>query len=153
MKNLGITKNKVREIKNIDYVIHAAAMKHVPICEYNPFEAHKVNVVGTQNMVLASLENKVKKFLFISTDKVVEPTSVLGCTKLLAEKIVINSNSIKGRKSTIFSCVRFGNVIGTRGSILPMFIDQIKSNIQVKSNKLIEFVLNIITFFLEGGLC
>lgn len=114
--------------ENIDYVIHAAAMKHVPICEYNPFEAHKVNVVGTQNMVLASLENKVKKFLFISTDKVVEPTSVLGCTKLLAEKIVINSNSIKGRKSTIFSCVRFGNVIGTRGSILPMFIDQIKSN-------------------------
>ena len=72
--------------EDIDIVIHAAAMKHVPLCEYNPYEAHKVNVIGTQNMVIAALETNVKNFLFISTDKVVEPTSVLGCTKLLAEK-------------------------------------------------------------------
>ena len=117
--------------EDIDIVIHAAAMKHVPLCEYNPYEAHKVNVIGTQNMVIAALETNVKNFLFISTDKVVEPTSVLGCTKLLAEKIVINSNSIKGRKNTIFSCLRFGNVIGTRGSILPQFIRQIKNGKQL----------------------
>lgn len=148
--------------ENIDYIIHAAAMKHVPLCEYNPFEANKINVLGTQNLVFAALENKVKKFLFISTDKVVQPTSVLGCTKLLAEKIVINANSIKGFKKTIFSCVRFGNVIGSRGSILPQFIDQIKNkkNLTVTDKKMTRFFMtkkqavNAITnslFFMRGG--
>lgn len=114
--------------EDIDIVIHAAAMKHVPICEYNPFEATKVNVIGTQNMIKAALSQKIKKFILISTDKVVDPTTCLGATKLLAEKITLNSNLNKGKKQTIFSVVRFGNVIGTRGSVLPKFIYQIKNN-------------------------
>lgn len=114
--------------EGVDIVIHAAAMKHVPICEYNPFEATKVNVIGTQNMIKAALAQKAKKFILISTDKVVDPTTVLGATKLLAEKITLNSNLNKGKKNTIFSVVRFGNVIGTRGSVLPKFIYQLKNN-------------------------
>ena len=84
--------------EDIDIVIHAAAMKHVPLCEYNPFEANKTNVIGTQNLVMASLKNNVKKFLHISTDKVVDPISCMGATKLLAERIVINGNIVKGSK-------------------------------------------------------
>lgn len=114
--------------EDIDIVIHAAALKHVPLCEYNPFEANKTNVIGTQNLVMASLKNNVKKFLHISTDKVVDPISCMGATKLLAERIVINGNLIKGSKKTIFSCARFGNVIGSRGSVLPLFLEQIKKN-------------------------
>jgi len=114
--------------EDIDYVIHAAAMKHVPICEYNPFEATKVNVIGTENLIRASIYNKVSKFILISTDKVVEPTTCLGTTKLLAEKLVINSNLNKGNKKINLSVVRFGNVIGTRGSVLPKFVLQAKNN-------------------------
>lgn len=114
--------------EDIDYVIHAAAMKHVPICEYNPFEATKVNVIGTENLIRASIYNKVSKFILISTDKVVEPTTCLGTTKLLAEKLVINTNLNKGNKKIDLSVVRFGNVIGTRGSVLPKFIIQAKDN-------------------------
>jgi FlaA1/EpsC-like NDP-sugar epimerase len=113
--------------EDIDFVIHAAAMKHVPICEYNPFEATKVNVIGTENLIRASIYNKVSKLILISTDKVVEPTTCLGTTKLLAEKLVINSNLNKGKKKILFSVVRFGNVIGTRGSVLPKFILQAKN--------------------------
>ena len=101
-------------------------MKHVPLCEYNPFEANKTNVIGTQNLVMASLKNNVKKFLHISTDKVVDPISCMGATKLLAERIVINGNIVKGSKKTLFSCARFGNVSGSRGSVLPNLVHQIK---------------------------
>jgi FlaA1/EpsC-like NDP-sugar epimerase len=115
--------------EDVDYLIHAAALKHVPICEYNPFEATKVNVIGTENMIKASFHHKsIKKFILISTDKVVDPTTVLGTTKLLAEKIVLNSNLNKGKRDIKLSVVRFGNVIGTRGSVLPKFISQIKEN-------------------------
>ena len=115
--------------EDVDYVIHAAALKHVPICEYNPFEATKVNVLGTENMVKASFfHKKIKKFILISTDKVVDPTTVLGTTKLLAEKIVLNSNLNKGTRDIKLSVVRFGNVIGTRGSVLPKFIFQLKNH-------------------------
>ena len=115
-------------LEDIDIVIHAAAMKHVPICEYNPFEATKVNVLGTQNLLSTALKRRVNKFLLISTDKVVDPTTCLGATKLLAEKITLNSNLTKGKNKTLFSVVRFGNVIGTRGSVLPKFIEQFKKN-------------------------
>ena len=115
--------------EDVDYVIHAAALKHVPICEYNPFEATKVNVLGTENMIKASFfHKKIKKFILISTDKVVDPTTVLGTTKLLAEKIVLNSNLNKGTRDIKLSVVRFGNVIGTRGSVLPKFIFQLKNH-------------------------
>lgn len=138
----GMKKNKIRYFygdvtdyqrmlsacEDIDIVVHAAAMKHVPICEYNPFEATKVNVLGTENIIKASLFNKIEKFILVSTDKVVDPTNCLGATKLLAEKITLNSNLNKGSKKTMFSVVRFGNVIGTRGSVLPKFIYQLKNN-------------------------
>ena len=115
--------------EGVDYIIHAAALKHVPICEYNPFEATKTNVIGTENMIKASFYHKnIKKFILISTDKVVNPTTVLGITKLLAERIVINSNLNKGLRKIKLSVVRFGNVIGTRGSVLPKFITQLKKN-------------------------
>ena len=119
----------VSAAEGADYVIHAAALKHVPICEYNPFEATKTNVIGTENMIKASFQHRsIKKFLLISTDKVVNPTTVLGTTKLLAEKIVLNSNLNKGDRKIQLSVVRFGNVIGTRGSVLPKFITQLKEN-------------------------
>jgi UDP-N-acetylglucosamine 4,6-dehydratase len=119
----------VSATEGVDYVIHAAALKHVPICEYNPFEATKTNVIGTENMIKASFQHRnIKKFILISTDKVVNPTTVLGTTKLLAEKIVLNSNLNKGDRKIKLSVVRFGNVIGTRGSVLPKFINQLKDN-------------------------
>lgn len=114
--------------KNIDIVIHAAALKHVPFCEFNPFEATEVNVLGTINMIKSALNNNVEKFLFISTDKVVDPSSCMGATKLLSEKITINSNYLVGDKRTKFSCVRFGNVILSRGSVIPKFINDIYNN-------------------------
>ena len=114
--------------KDIDIIIHAAALKHVPFCEFNPFEATEVNVLGTINMVKAAIENNVDKFLLVSTDKVVDPSSCMGATKLLSEKIVINSNLLIGQKRTKFSCVRFGNVILSRGSVVPRFIDKILSD-------------------------
>lgn len=131
--------------EDIDIVIHAAAMKHVPLCEYNPFEANKTNVIGTQNLVMASLKNNVKKFLHISTDKVVDPISCMGATKLLAERIVINGNIVKGSKKTLFSCARFGNVIGSRGSVLPNLVHQIKSNkpMTITHKDMVRYFINI----------
>jgi len=114
----------LKSSKNIDIIIHVAALKHVPICEYNPEEAFKTNVLGTRNMIKAATLNKVKLFLFISTDKVINPSSWMGKTKLMAERLVINKNSSKTK--TKFSVIRFGNVIGSRGSVLLRFLEQIK---------------------------
>jgi len=132
--------------KNIDIVIHAAAMKHLPICEYNQKEALKTNINGTKNMIRASIKSKVKKFLFISTDKVVSPTSILGKTKLSAEKEILNANFRK-KGHTIFSAVRFGNVIGSRGSVVPKFLDQIKSNLSltVTNKNMTRYIMTINT--------
>ena len=114
--------------RDIDIVIHAAALKHVPICEFNPKEATNTNVKGTDNLIKASNKNKVKKFLFISTDKVVSPISIMGKSKLLAENLVLKSNK---SKKTKFSCIRFGNIIGSRGSVLPKFKKQILNNKEI----------------------
>jgi UDP-N-acetylglucosamine 4,6-dehydratase len=115
-----------RAFEDIDIVFHAAAMKHVPACEFNPFEAVQTNVVGTQNVVDAAIENEVEKVIAISTDKAVSPINTMGATKLLAEKLIIDANYYKGRRKTVFSCVRFGNVIGSRGSVIPLFEKQIQ---------------------------
>jgi UDP-N-acetylglucosamine 4,6-dehydratase len=119
-------KRNLEACKNIDIVIHAAAMKHVPICEYNSEETYKTNVIGTKNLIRACLKRKVKFFLLISTDKAAKPSSVMGKSKLEAEKIVLKSN-LKNNL-TKFSAIRFGNVIGSRGSVLLKFLDQIKNN-------------------------
>jgi len=109
-------------------VFHAAALKHVPLCEFNPFDAIKTNVVGTQNVIDAVLDMRVQKFVMISTDKAVCPTNVMGATKLLAERLTISANYYRGDRPTVLSCVRFGNVMGSRGSVVPLFRKQIERN-------------------------
>ena len=111
-------------LKDIDYVIHAAALKQVDTSEYNPFETIKTNVIGTQNIIEACLNNKVKKMIALSTDKAVSPFNLYGATKLCAEKLTISANNIKGNNPISFSIVRYGNVLGSRGSVLPVFLHQ-----------------------------
>lgn len=108
-------------MKGVDLVIHTAALKQLPACEYNPTEAIQTNIIGTMNVIRAALDCKVKKMLFISTDKAVNPINLYGATKFAAEKLVINANQYSGWKQTAFSCVRYGNVTGSRGSVLDVF--------------------------------
>ncbi|SHM61151.1 UDP-N-acetylglucosamine 4,6-dehydratase family protein [Gracilibacillus kekensis] len=114
--------------KDIDIIFHAAALKHVPSSEYNPFEAVKTNVFGVQNIIESAIDNNVEKVVAVSTDKVVNPTNTMGATKLLSEKLVSAAEHYKGSAKTAFSCVRFGNVMGSRGSVIPLFKKQIKQN-------------------------
>lgn len=125
---LGDIKEKERlrmAIEDIDLVFHAAALKHVPLCEYNPFEAVKTNVLGTQNLIEVARDEEIDKMITISTDKAVNPVNVMGATKLLAERLTISANYYKGIRKTIFACVRFGNVLNSRGSVVPLFREQI----------------------------
>jgi len=115
-----------RAAESIDFVFHAAALKHVPLCEYNPFEAVKTNVVGTQNVIEAAMEQEIEKLITISTDKAVNPINVMGATKLLAERLTISANYYKGARKTAFSCVRFGNVLKSRGSVASLFGEQLE---------------------------
>lgn len=112
-------------VKGVDIVFHAAALKHVDRCEYNPFEAVAVNILGTKNVISAALNESVKKVIFISTDKSVNPVSVMGGTKLLAEKM-ISAETFHNNSKVVFSSVRFGNVLNTRGSIIPRIEKQIQ---------------------------
>ena len=111
--------------EDIDFVFHAAALKHVPIGEYNPFEVVMTNVIGTKNLIDASLENNVRRFLLISTDKAVNPESTMGASKLLCEKLVVDASAYIGPRRTKFNCVRFGNVLQTRGSVTEVFTRQV----------------------------
>ncbi|WP_333638035.1 UDP-N-acetylglucosamine 4,6-dehydratase (inverting) [Tissierella praeacuta] len=115
-----------RAFRCVDYVIHAAAMKQVPACEYNPFEAIKTNVHGAQNIIDAALDRGVKKVVALSTDKAVNPINLYGGTKLVSDKLFISANAYSGGKGTIFSVVRYGNVAGSRGSVIPFFKELIK---------------------------
>jgi FlaA1/EpsC-like NDP-sugar epimerase len=108
-----------------DVIFHVAAMKHVPLCEFNPFEAVETNVIGAQNVVNAAITNRVKQVVAISTDKAVNPMNVMGGTKLLAEKLFTSAHHYAGVSGTKFACVRFGNVLGSRGSVIPAWIEQI----------------------------
>ena len=135
----------VRAFEDIDIVFHAAAMKHVPACEFNPFEAVKTNVVGTQNVIDAALETEVEKVIAISTDKAASPINTMGATKLLAEKLIIDVNFYKGYRKTVFSCVRFGNVMGSRGSVIPLFEKQIQNGgpVTVTDPEMTRFMMTI----------
>lgn len=115
-----------RAMEDVDVVFHAAALKHVPLCEYNPFEAVQTNVVGLQNTIDIALEHNVDRFVFISTDKVVNPINAMGATKLLGERLVSAASMYRGRKRTRFAIVRFGNVMASRGSVIPLFLNQIR---------------------------
>lgn len=106
---------------NVDVVVHAAALKQVPACEYNPFEAIKTNIIGAQNLIDAAIDCRVPKVLALSTDKAVNPVNLYGATKLCAEKLFIQGNSYASGKVTRFSAVRYGNVMGSRGSVVPLF--------------------------------
>lgn len=132
-------------MENIDIVFHAAALKHVSSCEKNPFEAVKTNVQGTQNVIDCAYANRVDKVIMISTDKATDPTNVMGCTKLLAEKLILSSFLYKGDKKTKFCCVRFGNVLGSRGSVVPLFINQLKQgrSITITDPNMTRFTMSI----------
>jgi UDP-N-acetylglucosamine 4,6-dehydratase len=108
-------------MRDVDYVFHAAALKHVPLAEYNPFEAVKTNILGAQNIIDASYENNVKNVLALSTDKASSPVNIYGATKLASDKLFIAANNYKGKLKTKFSVVRYGNVMGSRGSVVPIF--------------------------------
>lgn len=113
-----------RAMAGVDVVVHAAALKQVPACEYNPMEAIKTNILGSSNVIEAALDCNVKKVLALSTDKAVNPVNLYGATKLAAEKLFVQSNAYAAGKLTRFSCVRYGNVVGSRGSVVPMFLKQ-----------------------------
>jgi len=126
---LGDIRDKQRlemAFEDVDYVIHAAALKQVPAAEYNPIEFVKTNVIGSQNVIEAALQKNVKKVIALSTDKASSPINLYGATKLCADKLFLSANSLVGKKQTSFSVVRYGNVFGSRGSVVPFFIDSIK---------------------------
>lgn len=110
-----------RALDGVDYVIHAAAMKQVPTCEYNPMEAIKTNIHGAQNVIEAALDRGVKKVVALSTDKAVNPINLYGGTKLVSDKLFIAANAYSGENGTVFSVVRYGNVAGSRGSVIPIW--------------------------------
>ncbi len=126
---IGDVRDKERlqdALYDVDYVVHAAALKQVSTGEYNPFEVIKTNIVGAQNLISGCLKSKVKKVIALSTDKAVSPVNLYGASKLCSDKLFISSNNIKGKKDLSFSVVRYGNVTGSRGSVLPEFLKQKK---------------------------
>ncbi len=136
-----------RAMTGVDVVIHAAALKHVPACEYNPFEAVQTNIIGAENIINAAIDAGVKKIVALSTDKAVNPVNLYGATKLVAEKIFVQGNAYVGTAGTRICCVRYGNVIGSRGSIVPLFRKQrVTGRITVTDPRMTRFWIS-----LDGG--
>ena len=119
----------IRASRGVDVIVHAAAMKQVPACEYNPFEAVQTNVVGAENVVSAAIENDVPLTVALSTDKAVNPVNLYGATKLCQEKIVVQGNAYAADSVARFACVRYGNVVGSRGSVIPLFKAQAETGV------------------------
>jgi UDP-N-acetylglucosamine 4,6-dehydratase/5-epimerase len=133
-----------RAFNGVDIVVHAAALKQVPACEYNPMEAIKTNILGSSNVIDAALDSGVKRVLALSTDKAVNPVNLYGATKLAAEKLFIQSNYYAGEKETLMSCVRYGNVVGSRGSVVPVFIKQrCNGSITITDERMTRFWLTL----------
>ena len=148
-------------MRDVDIVFHAAALKNVPLAEYNPFEAIKTNIFGAQNVIDASFENNVKNVLALSTDKASSPINLYGATKLAADKLFITANNFKGKNKTKFSVVRYGNVMGSRGSVVPIFnqfrdknyipiTDKRMTRFNITLQEAINFVLNSLKI-MQGG--
>ncbi len=149
-------------MENVDYVFHTAAMKHVYACEYNPFEALKTNLLGTKNVIESALEAGVHKVIFTSSDKATNPCNTMGVSKLFGERLVTAANYYKGKHKTALSSVRFGNILGSRGSVLPVFKKQVESGgpititdpemtrFVITKKQAIEFVFNA-TRLAKGG--
>lgn len=134
-----------RATENIEIVFHTAALKHVPLCEYNPFEAIKTNVIGTQNLLEVAVDENVEKVITVSTDKAVNPANVMGATKLLAERLTIAANYYRGVRKVVFSCVRFGNVLASRGSVVQLFEKQIQNGgpVTITDHHMVRFVMSL----------
>ncbi|MBN1666786.1 MAG: UDP-N-acetylglucosamine 4,6-dehydratase (inverting) [Anaerolineales bacterium] len=133
-----------RAMQDVDMVVHAAALKQVPACEYNPMEAIKTNILGTGNVVDAALDAGVRKVMALSTDKAVNPVNLYGATKLAAEKLVVQSNAYAGALHTRLSCVRYGNVVGSRGSVVPVFLRQRETGkLTVTDDRMTRFWLSL----------
>ena len=132
-------------IRNVEIVFHAAAMKHIDICEQNPFDAVKTNVIGTSNMLEVSIIEGISKFIFISTDKATNPTSTLGASKLLAERLTLDAGSSPENNKMIFTIARFGNVVGSRGSVFQIFNQQLRNNlpITVTDSRMSRFIMSL----------
>src|SRR5512142_369558 len=134
----------VRALHGVDIVVHAAALKQVPACEYNPMEAVKTNIMGTSNVVEAALDAGVQKVLALSTDKAVNPVNLYGATKLAAEKLTVQSNAYAAGSATRYSCTRYGNVVGSRGSVVPVFLKQRQNGrITVTDDRMTRFWLSL----------
>jgi len=133
-----------RAMSGITMVIHAAALKQVPACEYNPFEAIQTNIIGGRNVIDAAIDTGVSRILALSTDKAVNPINLYGATKLCAEKMFVQANAYAGAQNTRFSCARYGNVVGSRGSVIPIFIEQRKSGkITITDSRMTRFWLTL----------
>ena len=133
-----------RALQGVDVVVHAAALKQVPACEYNPIEAVLTNVMGARNVIDAALDNEVERVIALSTDKAVNPINLYGATKLVAEKLFVQANAYRGTGPTRFSCVRYGNVVGSRGSVVPLFQEQKKSGkITITNPKMTRFWITL----------
>lgn len=146
---IGDVRDKERlkkAMKDVDFVIHAAALKHVPIAEYNPMECIKTNINGAQNVIDAALENKVKKVIALSTDKAANPVNLYGATKLASDKLFVAANNLVGTQDIQFSVVRYGNVIGSRGSVVPFFkklINEGAKEIPITDEKMTRFMITL----------
>jgi UDP-N-acetylglucosamine 4,6-dehydratase len=130
--------------QNVDVLFHAAAMKQVDTIEYNPLEAIRTNIYGTENVIKAAIKNKIKKVIGVSTDKCVSPVNLYGATKLCLEKLIIHANLISGKDGTIFSVLRYGNVINSRGSVVPLFLKQKENKcFTITDDRMTRFTLTI----------
>ena len=135
-----------KAMKDVDFVIHAAALKHVPIAEYNPMECIKTNIYGAQNVIDAALENGVSKIIALSTDKAANPVNLYGATKLVSDKLFVAANNLVGKQNTQFSVVRYGNVIGSRGSVIPYFQKLLKNGtdiLPITDDKMTRFMISL----------
>ena len=135
-------------MRDVDYVIHAAALKQVPAAEYNPMECIKTNINGAENVIKAALKNKIKKVIALSTDKAANPINLYGATKLCSDKLFVNANLFTGQIETSFSVVRYGNVVGSRGSVLPYFkklIEKGEKSLPVTDEKMTRFWITLET--------
>ncbi len=135
-----------KAMKDVDYVIHAAALKHVPIAEYNPMECIKTNIYGAQNVIDAAIDNEVKKVIALSTDKAANPVNLYGATKLASDKLFVAANNLVGKQDTQFSVVRYGNVINSRGSVIPFFkklISEGSKTLPITDVKMTRFMITL----------
>ena len=145
----------IRAFDGVDYVIHAAALKQVPVAEYNPDEFIKTNIIGSNNVIEAALQKNVKKVVALSTDKAAAPINLYGATKLCSDKLFVSANNIKGNKKIVFSVVRYGNVMGSRGSVIPYFLKTVKKDnkINITDKNMTRFNItidNAVKFVLES---